>query len=195
MGPVNARLLHPHQRRELLRQTAKVNKKLKADHLYLDELWLWTGRNSTGGLGVPTASFGPLPDDEDHTPIRDLGLAWGDPRQHSRFERGAELIVLTTDYNTPLEWMYTGQALQRLLLTATQHGVMASFLTQLFEYQDRYHEFIYNLRPLSGYCQIAIRLGRNPSKVPNTSHEPGLKVRDLRNGPPSNRGIPRIILP
>ena len=170
MGTVNARLLHPRQLRQLLRDTAKVNKTLKANTSYLNELKRWTGPNSTGGRGVPTDAFGPLPVDEEHTPIRDLGISWPE-RRRERFEKKVRLVLLSTEKDTPLDWMYAGQALQKLLLTATQYHVVASFLTQLFEYHDREQDVTYSMYPWPGYCHIAIRLG-NPSKVPYaTPHE------------------------
>ena len=53
-----------------------------------------------------------------------------------RFERRPQLMVLSTDGDRPLDWLRAGQALQRALLTATHHGVSASFLTQPLELHD-----------------------------------------------------------
>jgi hypothetical protein len=53
-----------------------------------------------------------------------------------RFERRPQLLVLSTDGDKPLDWLRAGQALQHALLTATRHGVSASFLTQPLELHD-----------------------------------------------------------
>jgi hypothetical protein len=45
-------------------------------------------------------------------------------------------MVLSTDGDKPLDWLRAGQALQHALLTATRHGVSASFLTQPLELHD-----------------------------------------------------------
>ena len=137
MGPVNARLLRKWERRDFFSRAIEVNRRLQKNKDYVDELKKWTGPNADDERGVPEAAFGPLPEDEDQSPIRDLGLAWG-PRKRARFEeKYAQLIVLTTESDTTADWIYAGQALQQLLLTATHFGVQASFMTQVFEERDR----------------------------------------------------------
>jgi hypothetical protein len=60
----------------------------------------------------------------------------GDPLLSDQFERRTQLMVLSTDYDRPLDWLRAGQALQRALLTGTRFGVVASFLTQPLELRD-----------------------------------------------------------
>ena len=85
MGPVNARLLHPWERRNFFSLAIEVNRRLQKNKA----MWMSSGSGRDpmpiGGRGVPEAAFGPLPEDEDQSPIRDLGLAWG-PRKRARFE-------------------------------------------------------------------------------------------------------------
>jgi nitroreductase len=72
----------------------------------------------------------------------------------NQFERRPQLMVMSTDYDRPLDWLRAGQALQRALLTGTRFGVVASFLTQPLE-----------LRDMSASTQLVLpRLG--PSKWP-----------------------------
>ena len=178
MGPVNARLLQPWERRRFNRWAAEINRKLKKDNEYKAELRQWTGPNIRE-RGVPSGAFGPLPEDQDSSPIRDLGLAWG-PRPPARFEeKNARLIMLTTQSDTTADWMYAGQALQRLLLTATHFGVQASFMTQPFEERDRHHEDgPSQLWPWPRPQHIVIRLGRT-SERHDTPHA-NLRVQDMR---------------
>jgi hypothetical protein len=133
---VNARLLRKRESRRFVDWAADVNRRLKENEPYVAELKEWTGSNAIGGRGVPTDAFGPLPEDEDYSPIRDLGLAWGRRKQARFDEKNARLIVLTTESDTTADWMHVGQALQRLLLTATHFGVQASFISQPFEDLD-----------------------------------------------------------
>jgi hypothetical protein len=138
MEEVDARLLHARETSRLLRWAARVDKELEHDQRYLDELRRWTGGGPHARRGVPAARFGPRPKRyQRHPPIRDLGLTWRGPRQVKRFEAHPQLIALETMTDTPSDWVRTGQALQRLLLTATYYEVEASFLTQQFEVEDR----------------------------------------------------------
>ena len=119
-----------------------------------------TPQPGDGDSGVPATAFGPPgtfrdepprwphPARRGHPPIRDFRPCTHpappaadpgeDPGGHHhppaaaapRFERRPQLMVLSTDGDRPLDWLRAGQALQRALLTATHHGVSASFLTQ-----------------------------------------------------------------
>jgi hypothetical protein len=66
----------------------------------------------------------------DFTPDRHepLGYAW--------FEEAPRLAVLSTAGGTRKDWMHAGQALQRVLLTATLRGIAAAPLTQPLETAD-----------------------------------------------------------
>jgi hypothetical protein len=58
------------------------------------------------------------------------------PRPTVSYERFPQLAVLTTARDEPSDRLRAGQALQRVLLTATVHGVSASFLYQPIELRD-----------------------------------------------------------
>jgi len=195
MGPVNARLLHPWETRRFVSWAAEVNVQLRMNSGYVAELKEWTGRNAVGGFGVPTGAFGPLPEDEDHSAIRDLGLAWRvlGERRRARFEeKNARLIVLTTESDTTADWMYAGQGLQKLLLTATHFGVQASFMTQPFEDLDRQpKKRLDTLWPWPRPWHIVIRLGSTPERH-DTPHA-NLKFQDMRTPqtPSIRGGLPR----
>lgn len=51
----------------------------------------------------------------------------------SKLARSASLFVLTTKGDTTEDWLVAGQALQRVLLTASQVELAASFLNQVIE--------------------------------------------------------------
>jgi len=175
-GLVDVRLPHGAQIKRLRRDIDEVNRKLEVDKDYLSELMQWTGPSSTGGRGVPAGAFGPPVGR--YWLIRDLGIAWQKLRRRSEpLEDHVQLILLTTQEDTPMAWMRAGWALQKILLTATTYHVAASFVTQLFEYHDRYHDVTYHMYPWPGYCHVVIRLG-NPSGNPYpTPHEPNPRVQ------------------
>jgi hypothetical protein len=159
-----ARLLHRADARRLLRSAALTEQLLKSDKAYLEELSGWTGSSARDGLGVPADQFGPEAASPRHPPVRDLGIAWG-PRKHARFEKNAQLIALETETDKPSDWLRAGQALQRILLTATYYGVQASFLTQQLEEEDRRIPPFDAARPWWRWpelAQMVIRTGKAP---------------------------------
>lgn len=132
-----ARFLHRRDTRRLLREAAQIDQKLKSNPAYLAELRLWTGSHATPEHGVATGEFGPEPTSRRYPPVRDLSLAWPGTRQgKKKFER-PQLIALETESDKPSDWLRAGQALQRLLLTATYYRLQTSFLTQELEEEDR----------------------------------------------------------
>ena len=72
------------------------------------------------------------------------------------------MITLETPTDKPSDWLRIGQALQRLLLTATYYGVEASFLTQQFEEKDRKtpdYQLTQQRWPWPESWQMVIRVG------------------------------------
>jgi nitroreductase len=122
-------VLNRSQVRKWLRAAAQAEDELTGDQQYVTELSQWT-IGARPGLGVPSVSYGPPPASPKR-PVRNFGPSSRPPEQ---FESHAQLLLLATDYNRPLDWLRAGQALQRALLTATHYGVAASFLTQPLEF-------------------------------------------------------------
>jgi hypothetical protein len=183
MEGVRARLLHRRETRQLLRWTARVDEQLEQNPSYLAELSHWTGNGTPPGRGVSAATFGPKPrKHQHHPPVRDLGLTWHGPRQVENFENYPQLIALESMEDTPSEWIHIGQALQRLLLTATSYHVQASFLTQQFEEEDRNHNSSLTGQswPWHGSGQMIIRVGysqrSNALPIPGTPHGSLLEI-------------------
>jgi hypothetical protein len=91
-------------------------------------------------------------------------------RRTADFEPHPTIAVLSTERDDRIAWLRAGQALQRVLLLATLHGVSASFLNQPLERED--------LRPLVRdpsrglwYPQMIMRLGHGPT-VDSTPRRP-----------------------
>ncbi|MEV4088173.1 hypothetical protein AB0J43_48740, partial [Nonomuraea fuscirosea] len=66
--------------------------------------------------------------------------------------------VLTTPGDSREEWIATGQALQRVLLHASAHGVSAAFHTQALE-TDLLREFLRQELFSGRYPQMLMRFG------------------------------------
>jgi len=99
---------------------------------YQDELadWTFTGGGRTDG--VPAAAGGPQPEPGALLAMRDFAPA-GSSRPTGHYESDPLLGVLLSAGDTPRDQLRSGQALQRALLTATDHGVGASMLSAPIE--------------------------------------------------------------
>ncbi|GAA4146775.1 Acg family FMN-binding oxidoreductase [Actinomadura keratinilytica] len=158
----------------LLSLIAAADQELAADPGYLGELARWTcdgGRTD----GVPSYTFGPRPSGRG-VPVRDFGLARPvSGREVDHFAARPQLGVLMTRGDEPEDWLRAGQALQRVLLTATRRGVSASPMTQPLDMLDLDRERDLERRPgmprASGHIQMIIRFGYGPP-VPGSPRRP-----------------------
>ena len=94
-------------------------------------------------------------------PIRDFSVVRpARRRKPAPFERAPTIAVLYTREDTPHEWLRGGQALERVLLTATVRGLASTIMTQPVE--------VPHLRALledgsDGYAaQAVLRFGYGP---------------------------------
>jgi hypothetical protein len=102
------------------------------DPSYREELAEWTAERPGRRDGIPPDAMGQR-SASDAVPLRDLSLAFaGRERRVARFEPAPTIGVLYTGDN-PRDWLRAGQALQRVLLTATVRGVAATLMTQPLE--------------------------------------------------------------
>src|SRR5690606_11700207 len=173
---------------EMLEYAAIAEDELAADPAYRAELAAWTMPGARFD-GVPACTHGPRPA-RDPAPVRDFGRH----ERQARFEEHPQLAVLTTLGDRPLDWLRAGQALQRVLLTATRHGLSASFLNQPLDLRDlRRRRDPHHRR---GHAQMIIRLGYGPH-VPGSPRRPAGELethharRRLRRPAPRRRHRPR----
>ncbi|WP_424532037.1 Acg family FMN-binding oxidoreductase [Sphaerisporangium viridialbum] len=157
---------------DLLDYVAIAQEELTGDHDYLAELRAWTMRG-THYDGLPSYVLGPRPAG-DSTAIRDFGTHPDRPAEH--FEHQPQIAVLTTPGDRPADWLRAGQALQRVLLLASAHGVSASFLNQPLDLRDMRRRADPHHR--RGHPQMIIRLGYGPA-VPRA---PRRLPAELRTG-------------
>jgi hypothetical protein len=158
------RVLGRRQVRTWLRVAHDADREQRDDQGCQPDLLQWTNGGDSGVPAAAFGPPGTFDDDhhlrqhlgrgKGHAPIRDFRPCTGPgsegadeaegPGRHDdrgkaetpRFERRPQLMVLSTDGDKPLDWLRAGQALQHALLTATRHGVSASFLTQPLELHD-----------------------------------------------------------
>jgi len=152
------RMLSGGQAATVVDMAAKASAELADDVEHQIELQRWIG---TKGLrdGIPADALPGRPRREP-APIR-ADLAAAAPavaRPAADYEECPQLAVLTTARDDPADWLRAGQALQRVLLTATAHDVSASFLYQSIELRDMRGDAA-PAWPFPENPQMVIRLG------------------------------------
>jgi hypothetical protein len=100
---------------------------------YLKELGEWTAPTPHRRDGVPQEAYGPWSAME-LVPIRDFGLVEPARRRSvAAFEPEPTIAVLYVTGDSRRDWLIAGQALERVLLTATVRGVATTLMTQPME--------------------------------------------------------------
>jgi nitroreductase len=124
----------PTQRRTLQQLAAEAHREQLADPAFVAELARWTGTSPDRRDGVPASAGGPQPAPQDRWTMRDFTAGSGATRLTGKnFEHEPVIAVLSPYLADPAAEIRTGQALQRVLLTATVLGLSVSFLSQLVE--------------------------------------------------------------
>lgn len=164
-------------------ELAELGKLAREAHLHQEsdagftaELAAWTGRSGSRDDGVPASAGGPCPPPNQPWVVRDFG-GDGHPRPApAAFESDPLIAVLSVHTDGPREELRAGEALQRVLLTATAAGLSASFLSQLVEVPDVREQ----ARRLFGGTrppQVVLRLGHGVP-VPATPRRGPDKIVD-----------------
>ncbi|MER5360536.1 nitroreductase [Streptomyces sp. NPDC002785] len=132
--------------------------------------WIRDTKTEAPVDGIPDYALGPR-DASERATVRDFaGSAVFAGRVRVLFENRPQLALLSTPGDHPEDWLRAGQALERVLLTATLHAVSSSFATQPLEWPD----LRWILRdPVfgTGHAQMIVRLGYGPAG-PRTPRRP-----------------------
>ncbi len=139
----------------LLHLASGTERDLLADPAYRAELGRWAGGHRDTD-GIPDSALGPR-DPGGPTPVRDFSPYRHQAARYAWFEENPQLAVLSTPSGTRTDWLRAGQALQRVLLTATPRGIAASPLTQPLETADAW--LVRDPRSGSEKPQMILRLG------------------------------------
>ncbi|MEU1514983.1 hypothetical protein ABZ490_23010 [Streptomyces sp. NPDC005811] len=151
--------------RRLLRLTAAAESRNAVHPARASEARTWlTVPGTPAAYGIPVTALGPR-DASGRVPVRDFVGALPAPRLPTLpFERHVQVALLWTSHDRPEDWLRAGQALQRVLLTATAHGVRTSMLHQAMEWPDLRAA---TAGPRPRCCpQVMIRFGYGPDGAP-----------------------------
>ncbi|MFD5916694.1 Acg family FMN-binding oxidoreductase [Kitasatospora sp. NPDC058201] len=176
--------------RQVLALTAEAEDRIAHDPARRAETRSWLRPEPAPGSadravdGIPYAALGPQ-DHDARVPMRDFAgrppYRDGPPQPSERFEALPQLCTLTTPGDGPADWLRAGQALERVWLLATVHGVRLTVWHQPVEWPD----LRWGLRDPAegpGHVQLVVRIGYGPPGVA-TPRRPPEEVLDAWPGP------------
>ena len=129
-----------------------------SDPAFLAEWRHWTRRDNRSRDGVPAYAGGISPTDNDQWVLRDFSATNGGRSQIGQAPDPL-VVVIGSFADGRIDRLRAGQAMQRVLLTATEAGLDASFISQPVEVASARAE----LRKLLGgglWPQIVLRFGQ-----------------------------------
>ncbi len=158
----------------LLELARDAERQLLGNRGYRAELARWAG-GVRDREGIPDAALAPH-DPTGAAPVRDFAAARPGPVHYAWFEERPQLAVLATPSCSRSDWLRAGQALQRVLLTATLRDIAASPLTPPLETPDAW--LVRDPRSGFEYPQMILRFGYGVP-VPHTPRRPVSEVLDI----------------
>ncbi|MEU3447514.1 nitroreductase family protein [Streptomyces thermolilacinus] len=140
-----------------------------------EEIARWTaGTESARPEGIPSYALGPRRYDG-RAPVRDFtGGRQVEGRRSAVFEQSPCLAVLGTREDEREDWLRAGQAMERVLLQATQDGLSTSLNSQALEWPEL-RWAVRDPASETSYPQMLIRLGYGP-EAPATPRRPVSEV-------------------
>ncbi|MEV7629760.1 nitroreductase family protein [Actinoplanes sp. NPDC089786] len=144
-------------RNAILGLSEVADRRLRARGGYRAELARWTLPGRRRVDGVPVTAIGPW-DALESMPIRDFGLLQPQLRRTAEtFEPHPTIAVLSTAGDTEMDWVMAGQAMQRVLLTATWLNLATTPISQPIEIPV-VRELLSD-REAGRWAQIVLRVG------------------------------------
>jgi hypothetical protein len=163
------------QRQQAAELVAEGDEEQWADPAWRRELASWMHPRRRGdGLALPDLAL-PVA----QAVVRTFDMGYGvAARDIQLADASPVLAVLGTPGDTLADWIAAGQALQRLLLTATQHGLQASFLNQPIEVASLRTK-LQQATGRSGFAQMLLRMGHAENAIAATPRRPLEEVIEI----------------
>jgi nitroreductase len=121
-------------RRDMHDLVRKAYEHQLADPAFLAEWAAWTGRDRSSRDGVPFYATGATPSVNDEWVVCDFAPRTDHGRQPTRTPAAEPLVVVIGSFHDGrVDRLRAGQAMQRVLLTATEAGLDVSFISQPVE--------------------------------------------------------------
>ncbi len=150
-------LLPRDSRRALYAASELADRMRRHDPMYQDELTWWTG-NSQLPDGIPGAALNSA-DENSHVVVgRHFPTGPSTAGLGPLADDGAELLLLSTTYDSKYDWLRCGELLSTLLLACTELGLATCTLTHLTELPQS-RDVVRNTTTGNGVPQVVIRVG------------------------------------
>ncbi len=172
-GAMLQEVRRPDDRIELIVAVGRADELEAADPAYLEEMRRWTGRSGDSAEGVPASAVPHLEGRRSDVEVRDFEVnAPGtlEVPDQNQVERAA-MFLLATEGDGTVDQLRAGEALGRVLLTATEAGLSVSPYTQPMEVAGT-HALLHRVLGGFGSPQIVLRVG-----WPGPGSEPTLTPR------------------
>ena len=181
---IMAQIIPEDKRKTVIGLIAQGDRLQMADPLFREELaqWIHSG-SSPRHDGMPAYSQGMDERLDTITPLISFAIRsfdFGKPQSFKDRQLATKapvLMLLSSQHDTPQDWLATGEALAHLLLRARVDDVWASFFNQPLEIPQLRSQ-IKALFPEHGYPQILLRLGyaKEPKPTPRRSVAEVLRI-------------------
>ena len=154
------------------RLAADAERELLENPAYREELARWVSKERRDD-GIAAEALGPR-SWVGRDPVRDFAPGRPQPARYAYFEYAPQLAVLSARADSVPSWIAAGQALERVWLTATCHGISLCPLTQPLETTDAW--LVRDTRWGLEYPQMIMRMGYGP---PVAGRSPRRAVSDV----------------
>jgi nitroreductase len=172
----------------VLRLAADAERDLLADPAYRVELARWAGGQRDRD-GIPGGALGSR-SAVGRSPVREFEPGWHPATdRYAWFEEHPQLVVLAVRRGRPRDWLTSGQALQRVWLTATCRGISICPLTQPLETADAW--LVGEPRTGIEQPQMILRIGYGLPIPPGAPRRPVSDIIDQPQDPAAEKGAPQ----
>jgi hypothetical protein len=147
-----------------------------SDKRFRRELAAWIHPNrSKSQDGMPGYAHGVTGDIASHLGpflIRTFDIGKGQAAKDKELATGSPVLaVLGTDADEPLNWIKTGQALERILLRARADNIWTTFMNQPIEVPELRPKLLQALGRATGFPQLLMRMGYGKEVKPTPRRE------------------------
>ncbi|NKY88531.1 Acg family FMN-binding oxidoreductase [Nocardia veterana] len=170
-------VLPDDRRAELARASELTAAVRRYDADFHAELHWWTG-HVVADTGIPREA---LVSEEERGRVdvgRRLPTITGEPRRTEVRADRSKILVLSTDADSPAEWLTCGRVLSTVLLECTVAGYATCPLTHLTEVA-RSRSVVRQLIGRNTFPQVLIRVGRAPGDQPRPDPTPRLPLHEI----------------
>ena len=157
------------EKRDLAALIAEADRRQADNPSFRRELAAWLHSNRSNSRdGLPGTAFGFSDLLSYASPFVVRTFNWGEGKaaqDHQLAEGSPVLLVFTTERDDPASWLFTGQALDRVLLQARAYDLHASYLNQPIEVTSLRPQ-VAKLLGTDEHPQLVLRMGYGPQIDP-----------------------------